>query len=326
MVMNARVALGSVRRPVLVLLSLLVLTPLSAGCKDTDFLIGKWLLLTPDGKPGSCYEFKADETFTAYPSIECSGEPDPLLSGRWELKEANKLAIQQRGEQKAQLALITEKAADKIVMRGAISGGLYKLGEGGGVAVLKKLEWAKVLKVRAMPKALGCKQLSMTLEEIRALPKEPDPVMLRQKDQALEYHQKKPTGNPQLDKEVFALTGEAVDWISLHFTTGAFEEKETELRPYERLEAALGKPEGELVTGEGEKTQKILMWRAYCASLKGATNKDVDATFFYTPGEKRGILYVSESVLKDIWEDLRHLSGKSAPAPTPAPEPKTEPK
>jgi hypothetical protein len=135
--------------------------------------------------------------------------------------------------------------------------------------------------------------------------------MLRQKDQALEYRAGKSPGEPTIEKVVYALGAESLDWVALHLSAEAFAPP----GPQQRLEQQLGKPQDAVATGTGERRQHIVMWKAYCASGEGGVKKDVDVTLFATAGSKRATVYVSENVVSSLWEDLKHVAAdKSAQA------------
>jgi hypothetical protein len=301
------------------------------GCKKDLWVVGKWLHVDKDGKPGSCHEFKKDKTFVVYTGSECEGATDPLLSGKFQLKQETKLAVLRGQEEEAHLALVTERTDDKFVTSGAIGGVMYKVGKKGGAALLGKLQDDGVVKVKALPGTMGCAQLSKSLKEIKALPTEADPRMIRNKDKGLEYHADKATGDPKIEKIVYALNLDVIEWISFHMTAAAFAPP----GPRGRLEQAIGAPADTAATGAGEKRQHITMWRTYCAELRGAKNKDIDLTLFATAGQQRGTYYVSEKIIQGIWEEFKAAAADSANAPpeeeeggaaaTPAPAPAAKP-
>jgi len=183
------------------------------------------------------------------------------------------------------------------------------VGPEGGAKLLAKLTESGAIKLKPLPLDLGCKQLSMSIKDIKALPTEAEPRMIRQKDQGLEYHVDRATGNPKLEKIVYALNQDVIDWIAFHLTPTAFQPP----GPDGWLESELGPPEGTLATGSGEKRQHIGMWRTYCAKLRGANNRDVDVSLFATTGQQRGTIYVSENVVAGIWEDLKQTIKDSPP-------------
>ncbi len=286
------------------------LVALAGGCsKGSEWLVGKWLLLDQDGKPGVCHEFKKNKTFVVYTTSECGGDVDQTSSGKWEDKGEGKLAMIRYNEHKAQLVMVTERDQQKFVARGALAGTLYKVGEKGSAEVLAKLEASGAIKVKPLPASWGCDQLVVPLKELRALPKETEPRMLRQKDQALEYYTGKSAGDAKIEKVVYALNAEAVEWVALHLTAEAFNPP----GPQARLEQTIGKPQDAVGTGTGEKRQHIVMWKAYCAgSGKDGVKKDVDVTLFATAGAKRATVYVSENVVSSLWEELKQIAANPA--------------
>lgn len=282
---------------------------LSGGCKKDAWVAGKWLLVDEDGKPGACHEFqKEGKKFLVYPGIECEGSPDPLLSGKFQLKEETKLAVLRGNEEVANLAVITERTDERFVTRGAIAGEMYRVGDKGAKALLEQLTQKGVIKIRELPPAQGCKQLSRALKEIQALPKEPNPRMIRRRDQGLEYHVDSSTGDPKIKKVVYGLNQEVIEWVAFHLAEAAYQPP----GPVGRLEQTLGKPTHQVASGSGDKRQHIVMYRTYCGDLRGAKNKEIDLTLFSTAGQKRGTIYVSEKVISSMWEELRRAVEDSA--------------
>lgn len=297
------------RAPVLLAVALLLG---SAGCKKSKWIEGKWLLVTPEGKPGVCHEFKGGKKkeMLIYTGTACSGPTDPLLSGKWQLKSDSKLAILQGTEEQANLVLITERDDKHFVASSGISGKLYRVTKEKSAAdLVRELTEQGEIALRPMPAELGCKQLGMPLSEIKALPTEAKPRMIRQKDQGLEYHANRSTGDPKVEKVVYALNQEVIEWVAFHLTPAAFQPP----GPEERIQVVLGQPSGTAGTGTGDKRQHIAMWRTYCAKLRGANNKDVDVTLFATTGQQRGTIYVSENIVSGIWEELKKAIDESPP-------------
>lgn len=294
---------------VIVLIAALALP--AGGCKQNKWILGQWLHIDEDGKPGACHEFVDKRKLTVYRSSDCKGPADPMLSGRWQLKEEHRLAILRTGEGEAHLALIGEHDETHFVSRGGLAGSFHRLDEATKPAALvAKLREKGVVKRHQLTEAQGCKQLSLSLDSIRALPKEEKPRMLRARDQGLEYHADKNTGDPMVEKIVYALNQEQLDWVAFHLTPAAYAAP----GPEARLEAILGKPENTLTTGTGQQRQNIVMWRAYCADVRGAFNKDVDITLFSTAGERQGLYYLSEGIIAGLWADLEQTIATSPPA------------
>ncbi|MCC6750256.1 MAG: hypothetical protein IT371_21505 [Deltaproteobacteria bacterium] len=299
-------------RPARVMLLLGGLSLLGGCSKGKGWVVGQWLLVA-DGKPGVCYEFKPDRTYAVFTSPDCAGESDGALSGRWELKEATKLAIKRGPEPMAQLALISDQTDEKFVATGTLAGAFYRLAKGQtGSTLLKELEGKGVIKVKALPSAMGCDQLGKPVKDLRALPTESKPRMIRSRDQHLEYFVDRATGDPNVEKVVYALNQDQIDWVAFHLTPAAFAAP----GPEGRLEQAIGQPEGQVSTGKGEKRQHISMWKSYCARMRGAANKDVDITLFAAAGTKDGLIYVSERVVSGAWDELKQAaSDPEAQAP-----------
>lgn len=278
--------------------------PALGACKGTPFVVGSWLFVDDQGKPGACHTFTKKRKLIVYAGAACKGPKDDLASGRWQMKVETKMAIQRGQEKIAQLAMITDRKPDRFVSRGTIAGTMYKVGKAGGEALLAELKKKGVIKVFPLPKALGCGQLDTKLAQIRALPKEENPRMLRARDQGLEYRVDKKAGDPKVAKVVFALNQEQLDWVYIEATEAAFAAP----GPEARLEDLLGKPFAQVSTGKGQKRQNVLMWKTYCKKLKGQANRDIDLTLFVTTGEKKAYYYLSEGVVSNIWENLRQMA------------------
>jgi len=281
----------------------------TTGCKKKgSWLVGKWLLVE-DGKPRACHEFKADRTFSVYVGSECKGKIEPLSSGKWQVQKAGRVAIQRGNEEVAHEALVNEKTEHKISLSGAITGALHKVGDEGAAALIPKLEASGAITARVVPPAMGCTALDLTVSQIKALPVEKAPRMIRARDQGLEYHANTKTGDAHVERIVYAVNQDQIDWIAFHLTEASFSGP----GPRGRLEQALGKPKGQATTGKGDKQQQIAMWKGYCANkVRGATNKDIDITLFSQPAKKSAYYYVSEKVISTMWDEL--LSAANDPS------------
>jgi hypothetical protein len=296
------------KKPLLLSHISMVLMLLGAGCNSDQWIHGQWLLISEEGKPGVCHEFNKDGTFTVYTTVACQGSKDTVLSGKWEVKGEDKLAILRYNERKAQLATITEKKETHFISRGALAGALFRLGATKPMALLAKLEAAGVIKIKALPPEQGCRFFDLTLEQIKSLPLEPEPRMLRLKDKSLQYHVRAITSDPKIEKIVYALNLDEVEWVALHLAASAFAPP----GPQSRLEEAIGKPVDVAATGVGEKRQHIAMWKSYCVRLRNAANADVDVTLFATTGQQRGTIYLSENVVSSLWEELKQMAHDAA--------------
>ena len=277
---------------------------LLSACKSTPFIVGSWLFVDDQGKPGACHTFTKDRKLIVYKGAACKGPKDDLASGRWQMKVETKMAIQLGQEKIAQLAKITERKPDRFVARGTIAGTMFKVGKAGGEALLAELKRQGVVKVFPLPKAFGCGQLNRKLAQIRALPKEEKPRMLRARDQGLEYRVDKKGGDPKVAKVVYALNQDQLDWVYIESAEAAFAAP----GPEARLENLIGKPFAQVSTGKGQKRQNVLMWKTYCKMLKGQANREIDLTLFVTTGEKTAYYYLSEGVVSNIWENLRQMA------------------
>ena len=296
---------------------------LGAGCgssKKAGWLVGQWLLLDPDGKPGVCHEFKKEGLLVVYTSSDCGGDKDQVSSGRWDLKAEDKLGIIRYNERKGQLVLITEKKADEFVCRGAIAGTMYKVGAKGSADLLAELDGKGLIKVKPLDPALGCRQIALPLKDIRSLPSATteDVRMLRAKDQALKYHISKNSSDPRIEKTIYALNDESLEWVALHLGDAAFNPP----GPQAALEGSIGKPQDQVGTGTGTKRQHIVMWKSYCALTRDTPKREIDVTLFATTGKKRGTIYLSDNVVSGLWEELKQMA--AAPENQAGPEDQDE--
>lgn len=309
---------------------------LGGGCKDKGaWLYGQWLLVE-EGKPGACHEFKKDDLYDVYVGSDCKGPTDPGLCGKWQMKGEDRFAIRRGKEIKAHLVVISDRDKDQLSVRGGMNGTFYKVGEKGATALISELEDKGALKVRALPSELGCKALGRPMDEIKKLPAEPKPRMIRARDEGLEYHVERNTGDPMVEKIVYAVNLDQLDWLSFQLTAAAFAAP----GPQARFTDAIGNPSDTAATGSGASRQVIAMWKAYCKKVAGVSGRDVDVTLFATPGKNDGYFYVSENVISNTWAELKSAAddptqqadeeeqeegGQAAAAPPPAPPPAAPP-
>lgn len=288
----------------------LCLLPLFAGaCKKSQWIEGRWLHVDENGKPGLCYEFAGQRKLNAYRDPRCQGEVEPSMSGKWQLKDDLRLAVLREADGRVLPVPVVERGGDRFATRGGMPGTFHRVSKDAATSLLESLHQAGVVKVHALAEADGCAQLGRPIADIGALNKEAAPRMLRARDQGLAYHTDGAAG-AQVEKVVYALNQEQLDWVALHLKPSAFDGA----GPAAWLTEQLGKPVSTLETGAGETAQTIAMWRAYCANLRGAFNKDVDVTLFATAGKRDGVFYVSEGVIAGLWEDLKDAVD-SAPPP-----------
>ena len=284
-----------------------LLSVIGTGCeKKGTWLVGRWLLLEQDGKPGVCHEFRADGRLTVYTSTDCDGDQDQVSSGRWEMKDESGFGIIRFNERKGQLAMIGEKDTEHFVCRGAIVGTMFKIGAKGSAELLAALDSQGLIKVKPLDPALGCRQVTLPLQEIRSLPSAAveDVRMLRHKDQVLKFHVNRISADPRIDKAVYALNDESLEWVALHLTQAAFNPP----GPRAALEASAGKPSDEVAIGVGEKRQHIVMWKSYCSLGRNNPKHDIDITLFATAGTRRGTIYVSDNVVSGLWDELKQAA------------------
>ncbi|MCA9668789.1 MAG: hypothetical protein KC503_24515 [Myxococcales bacterium] len=284
-------------------IALLAIAALSCG-KKGEWLVGKWLLVD-DGKPSACHEFKKDRTFTVYRGPHCAGSPDALLGGKWKMKTKTKLLLQRGKEEGAHAAIIGERKDDQFVSSGNLSGTMYKVGKDGTKGLMDKLTQKGVITMRELSGPLGCDALRVSVGDIRKLPVEKKPRMLRSADQSLQFYANTKTGNPHIEKIVYGLNQDQLDWISFQLTKDAYSAP----GPGGRLAAEIGKPKDEAATGKGDKRQQISMWKAYCTKVRGSALKEIDVTLFSIPGKKQGYYYISENVVSSTWGELKAAAG-----------------
>jgi hypothetical protein len=292
---------------------------LLAGCKKATWLQGQWLRITRDGKPAECHQFQTDGVLTVYVGSACEGKSDPLLSGKYQVKDETRLAVKRGNEDVAQLVLVSRRGEGHFVATGTLAGGFYRVDKKGTAALVARLEKQGAIRVRALPARRGCHWLGLSLDQIKALPTEPRPRVIRQRDVGLEFHVNRATRDPNVEKVVYALNQDVIEWMALHLTPAAFRAQ----APDQELEQMLGKPVHRGYSGTGERAQVVGMWRAYCANLRGAYNKDVDLTLFSSVSQRQGVLYLSENYVSSVWENLRAETRATAPAsgpPAAAPE------
>lgn len=288
-----------------------------SGCKrEGQWLHGQWLLINEDGKPSLCFEFLKDGNYSGYGKWNCSGSPDPIISGRWELKK-NSMLIQQRTERKANPALISDNTKERFIIRGALSGRFIRLPNKKDPATwttfLERLEQEGTIKIKALPNDWGCRQLSRVYADLQKLP-EVTKIGLRQKDLELDFRGEDVSTPASVEKLVYALNHEGIEYITFILSPEAFAQGS----PKDNFSQMIGMPLEEAGSTQG---QQIFMWKAYCAKLAGAENRDVDVTMFVTAAHKRARVLVSEGVLDDSWEDLKNALQENAEADALPPAP-----
>jgi hypothetical protein len=282
----------------------------AAGCKKSAWLKGQWLRITRDGKPAECHRFQTDGALRVFLGSACKGPSDPLLSGKYQVKDETRVAVKRGNEDVAQLVLVSRRGEDHFVATGTLAGSFYRVDKKGTAALVTRLEQRGVIKVRALPARRGCHWLGLSLDQIKALPTEPHPRVIRQRDEGLEFHVNRVTRDANVEKVVYALNQDIIEWMAMHLTAAAFRAQ----APDQELEQMLGKPVHRGYSGEANRVQVVGMWRAYCASLRGAYNRDVDLTLFATPSQRQGVLYLSENYLSSIWENLRAETSPEPPS------------
>lgn len=280
----------------------------STGCKGKNWIVGSWLLIDESGKPNRCHTFTEKRELHVYPSSSCKGKPDKLLSGQYQLKDDKKLAIKRSKEKGAQGVRITAKKDGQFTTRGVLSGVFYRVDAKGSEALIKSLREKGTIKLRPLPPTLGCNYLITPLKTINALPKEKEPRMITARDQGLTYKVNTATGDPNVEKVVYALHLDQLEWISVHFKESTFAPP----GPTGRMEGQLGKPQNAIATGKDTKKQHILMWKTYCENLKGQFNADVDLTLFSMPGKKQAYYYISEGIISGVWASLKEMAADPA--------------
>ena len=279
-------------RTSLVLLGWALLT----GCSKGKWLLGRWLLVD-QGTPGPCHEFQAKQKLVVYTQGECSGQGDMLLSGKWQLKKENKLAVQRANEDVAHWVLISDRSADQFSVAGAMTGTMHRIKDK-LTATISHLESNGTISVKPLSDELGCSVLQRSIAEIRKMPKEEDPRMLRATDQGLEFHSM-PQKDGFLAKIVYGLNQDQREWFLFEVAASAFAHGP----PSDRLSQVLGKPKHQATMGSGAKRQHLTMWQSYCRRQDGGKTP-IDVTFFSSPEKKTAYYYLSTGVLKGLWSEL----------------------
>jgi hypothetical protein len=292
-------------------IALLCVVPSFFGlaCKGKSAVSGRWLFISDEGKPGACHVFEKKK-LEVYKSEDCKGAKDDMASGRFQLKDKTKLAIQRGKEKTARLAHIIKMDKAQFRVRGTLNGTFYRIGDKGGAATLKALRDKGVVQLRPLPGDLGCQYLARAMGTVKALKKEDTIPILRVKDRQLKFFSEKGASS-LVEKVTYGLNVDDLEWVYVKLTKSAFEPP----GPAGRLEKALGAPKHSFSTGKGEKRQTVLMWRAYCEQLKGQRNVDVDITLFSTPGKQKAYYYVSENIISELWEGLIKMANDPANQP-----------
>lgn len=109
---------------------------------------------------------------TVYKTEQCKGATDDMASGKFQLKDKTKLAIQRGQEKSARLAHIVKMEKDAFRVRGTLSGTFYRVGKDGGGATLAALRAKGVVRMRPLPGDLGCAHLGRSIATIRSFAKE----------------------------------------------------------------------------------------------------------------------------------------------------------
>jgi hypothetical protein len=292
-------------------LGLIALVFLSA-CSSNKWLSGRWAQLSEDGKFMGCVEFKSDGTYKTFLERGCEGAPEELLSGKWQLKKTQLAMKTSNPFAPAQALQIMRRGPNEFVATGAsgAAGEYYRAADPIAVSALeKRLVGEGKIKIRELPPELGCAALTKSRDDVKKLPKDESPRLLRKADASLLLGAETPPPGGPYAKITYAADNDRIVWI-------AWELAETAMNgdAYRaRLEDALGPPRKKIVIGEGEQGQVISGWKTFCRNVRGQPFVDVDLTLFATPAQKKGTVYVSEGTVGKLWstfEELAKDSGK----------------
>ncbi|MBI5480398.1 MAG: hypothetical protein HY906_16160 [Deltaproteobacteria bacterium] len=278
-----------------------------SGCSTSQWLNGRWAQLAEDGKLIGCIEFKGDGTYVTYLERGCEGQSEELLSGQWQLKK-NQLAMKTRNPLAPPAALaIVKRSPTEFVLSGAsgAAGEYYRAENPIAVAALEqRLIGEGKIKIRELPPEMGCVPLGKSLDDLKKLPKDTTPRLLRKADAQLLLAAEIPPAGGEFAKITYAADNDRVVWIAWELAEIAM--NNDALRT--RLEGKLGTPAKQIAIGEGEQGQKITCWKTFCRNVRGMPTVDIDLTLFATPAQKKGTLYLSDGSVGKLWATFEELA------------------
>jgi len=287
-------------------LGLIAIAFLSA-CSSSQWLNGRWAQLSEDGKLVGCVEFKSDGTYRTFLERGCEGQPEELLSGKWQLKKTQLVLKTSNPFSPAQALQVMRRGPKEFVASGAsgAAGQYYRADNPIAVAALEqRLIGEGKIKIRELPPELGCAALGKSREELRKLPKDESPRLLRKADAALLLVAETPPAGGEHTKITYAADNDRVVWIAWELSEAAMNGDGFR----GRLEGKLGTPTKRINIGDGEQGQVISGWKTFCRNVHGQPNVDVDLTLFATPAQKKGTLYLSEGTVGKLWATFEELA------------------
>jgi hypothetical protein len=278
-----------------------------SGCSSSQWLNGRWAQLAEDGKITGCIEFKGDGSYVTYLERGCEGQPEELLSGKWQLKK-NQLAMKTNNplSQPQALSLMKRSPTEFVLTGGSGAAGEYYRAENPiAVAALEQRLIAEgKIKIRELPPEMGCAPFQKTLDDLKKLPKDTAPRLLRKADAALLLVAEALPPGGEHAKITYAADNDRVVWIAWEITEAAMGGDAYRMR----LETKLGKPTKTIAIGEGEQGQVINGWKTFCRNIRGQPTADVDLTLFATPAQKKGTLYLSDGSVGKLWTTFEALA------------------
>jgi len=278
-----------------------------SGCSSNQWLHGRWAQLAEDGKITGCIEFKSDGTYKTYLERGCEGQPEELLSGKWQLKKTQ-LAMKTNNPLAPPQALaVMKRSPTEFVLTGGsgAAGEYYRAENPIAVSALEqRLIGEGKIKIRELPAEMGCNSFMKTLDDLKKLPKDTAPRLLRKADAALLLVAEQLPPGGEHAKITYAADNDRVVWIAWEITEAAMNGDAYKTR----LETKLGKPAKNIAIGEGEQGQIITGWRTFCRNVRGQPTADVDLTLFSTPAQKKGTLYLSDGSVGKLWTTFEALA------------------
>jgi len=285
----------------------LVAAMLLGGCSSNTWIHGRWAHLAEDGKLTGCIEFKSDGTYVTYLERGCEGQPEELLSGKWQLKK-NQLALKTNNPLAPPQALtVIRRGATEFVLTGGsgAAGEYFRAENPIAVAALEQRLVAEgKIKIRELPSEMGCVSFQKTLEQLKKLPKDTSPRLLRKADATLLLVAEVPQTPTEYSKITYAADNDRIVRIAWELTESAAGGDAYR----KRLESKLGAPAKTITIGEGEQAQVITGWKTFCRNVNGQPTADVDLTLFTTPAQKRGTLYLSDGTVGKLWSTFEALA------------------
>jgi hypothetical protein len=278
-----------------------------SGCSSNQWLNGRWAQLAEDGKITGCMEFKGDGSYVTYLERGCEGQPEELLSGKWQLKKSQLAMKTNNPLAPPQVLSLMKRSPTEFVLSGGsgAAGEYYRAENPIAVAALEqRLIGEGKIKIRELPPEKGCAQFMKSLDDLKKLPKDTAPRLLRNADKSLLLVAEVLPPGGEHAKITYAADADRVVWIAWEITEAAMGGDAYRTR----LESTLGKPAKTFAIGEGEQAQVITGWKTFCRGMPGRPSADVDLTLFATPAQKKGTLYLSDGSVGKLWGTFEALA------------------